>query len=269
MNANFFANGKLKKSDPNFTYPVNFLIADYKNEDKNCQKFDESRGSLVNGKYYFDSYCIGQPGEQFYHKKLTTFYIDGYGRPGIEDIDKIDMSWKYAVAGIPIMKNGEDVKWLTYVKPQGWTGGELYSTYHIFLGLGEDKKKIYLLNWQSSGANMIYAATAFKEFTQKLKIKLRDVIKLDGGGSCIMKYKGQTKQATNENRQINAIIKIDDKSVEGYFCNPYPQPKRTLNRYIKGEDVKWVQFQLQKAGVDCGEIDGSYGNGTFAAVKQF
>ena len=51
--------------------------------------------------------------------------------------------------------------------------------------------------------------------------------------------------------------------------NPYKKPTRNLNRYMTGDDVRWVQFQLQKAGVDCGAIDGSYGNGTYTAIKRY
>ena len=282
VNANFFASGqKYQGKTPAFTLPVNHIICDYENTVVNCRKMDEIRGKFVNGKYYYDSYNYGAKGDQFYQKSLTTFYIKN-GIPRIEDMATLDTSCTYAVAGIPIMKGGEDVKWLTYVKPQGWTGGELYATYHIFLGLKAGSNVIYIMNWRSTTSNMIYSGAAYKKFKA---LGFTDVIKLDGGGSCIMKYNGTVKQQTSENRQINAIIKVTNKTnttlpqpdkekpvtqtPANTDKNPYKKPTRNLNRYMTGDDVRWVQFQLQKAGVDCGAIDGSYGNGTYTAIKRY
>ena len=38
---------------------------------------------------------------------------------------------------------------------------------------------------------------------------------------------------------------------------------------MKGEDVKWLQFQLAKAGFDPNGIDGSFGNGCYRAVIAY
>lgn len=51
--------------------------------------------------------------------------------------------------------------------------------------------------------------------------------------------------------------------------NPYPTPTRAIQYYTTGNDVKWVQYQLQKAGYYTGDIDGSYGPASLAAVKAF
>lgn len=48
--------------------------------------------------------------------------------------------------------------------------------------------------------------------------------------------------------------------------------KRLLKQtkpYIKGEDVKKLQEELNKKGFDCGKADGIYGSKTAAAVKKF
>lgn len=62
-----------------------------------------------------------------------------------------------------------------------------------------------------------------------------------------------------------------------YTKNPYPYPRVVLNRkkYEYGKittansNVKWAQYQLQKAGVYTGRIDGFFGPATEAAVKTF
>lgn len=51
--------------------------------------------------------------------------------------------------------------------------------------------------------------------------------------------------------------------------NPYAEPKRLLIRGEKGEDVKWVQWELVKRGLNIGNIDGIYGQKTYSAVCIF
>ena len=58
------------------------------------------------------------------------------------------------------------------------------------------------------------------------------------------------------------------------YPNPYTEPTRTIKRTIptmKGEDVKWVQWHLDRLGYDLGKygIDGSCGNTTVKAIKAF
>lgn len=52
------------------------------------------------------------------------------------------------------------------------------------------------------------------------------------------------------------------------LTNPYPVPTRILKRCLKGEDVKWLQWELKKLNYDIGNIDGSFGPKTEACVKQ-
>ena len=50
--------------------------------------------------------------------------------------------------------------------------------------------------------------------------------------------------------------------------NPYPTPVRTLYKGCKGDDVKWLQFELVEAGFTL-DIDGSFGNKTEKAVAEY
>ena len=63
----------------------------------------------------------------------------------------------------------------------------------------------------------------------------------------------------------------DDLKENQEQINPYPKPTRyAIQYYTTGEDVKWVQFQLKKAGFYKNDsIDGSYGPGTVQAIKDF
>jgi GH25 family lysozyme M1 (1,4-beta-N-acetylmuramidase) len=53
--------------------------------------------------------------------------------------------------------------------------------------------------------------------------------------------------------------------------NPYPVPTRNLKRTYpmqKGNDVKWLQWELNTKGYDL-EVDGKFGNDTKAAVRAY
>lgn len=266
VNAGYF--GGFKENGEYFTLPSNHLIADYEATGKMEKKYCQERGKFIGNKFYFDSYSFGRAGDQFYHKSLTTFVIKN-GVPSIYDMGTLDTSATYAVVGIPVIKNGEDVKWLTYVKPQGWSGGELYGTYHIFLGLKKNSNTIYIMDWCSTSSNLIYSGEAYKKFSA---MGFYNLIKLDGGGSEIMKYNGLVKHALSENRQISSaiIIKAVNNSTNDTpsKTNPYQMPTKAVYRGKTGNDVRWVQFQLNKAGYSC-SVDGSFGPATESALKAY
>jgi len=50
--------------------------------------------------------------------------------------------------------------------------------------------------------------------------------------------------------------------------NPYPVPTRTLYKGCKGEDVKWLQCELNEAGFNL-DVDGSFGPKTEKAVAEY
>lgn len=269
VNANFFA-GRQKLNNEVFTLPVNHLICDYEASGNSERIRNEQRGTFKGNKYYYDSYSYGAPTDQFYHKTLTVLAIKNK-KPSIFDMAVLDKSYEYLVAGIPVMKNGQDVKWKTYVSKQGWTGGELYGTYHIFAGLKNGTDTIYLMSWKTTSSNLIYSGEAFRKFSA---MGFRDVIKLDGGGSEIMKYNNVIKHATAENRQISAIIEVVGKEAATTpnktqsKTNPYAVPTKALKRGSTGNGVRWMQFQLNKAGFAC-SIDGSFGPATEKTLKSY
>lgn len=60
--------------------------------------------------------------------------------------------------------------------------------------------------------------------------------------------------------------------------NPYPEPKVLLKKGMKGNDVKWLQFELLEAGISKVKvgfttktltIDGDFGSITYEATKVF
>lgn len=266
-NLNFFAS--YKENGEAFTLPAGHLVCDYEADGKMLRKYCLERGSIVGNKFRFDSYDFANESyNQFYHKLVDVFAIDN-GVPVIEKIIHIKPTYSYCAAGILIMRNGTPSNYTTDVKGSGWFGGELYGTYHIFIGLKKGSNTIYVMDLKTSSGNMVSSKEAYKKFKA---LGFTDVIKFDGGGSEIMKYNGSTKHATLENRRINAIFKITDNGTndtKDSTKNPYPVPSRTLKRGVKGNDVKWLQFQLTKLGFDPKGIDGSFGAGCYNAVIAY
>lgn len=56
--------------------------------------------------------------------------------------------------------------------------------------------------------------------------------------------------------------------LKGENVNPYPAPTRLIKFGCEGEDVKWVQFELNQAGYNL-EVDGICGSKTDAAIRGF
>ena len=264
-NANFFGNyneGKVK-----FTLPVGHLVCDFESDLAPVKKYCAERGKFNGNKYCFDCGSFSYM-NQFYGKAVSTFVIQN-GVPKVLDLVHTDLSYDYAVTGVPVIRNGKDVKFKTYVVGQGWDGSTLYATKHIFVGLKSGSNKIYVMGWKSSTSNLIYSGEAYKKFSA---MGFTELIKLDGGGSYMMKYNGKTIDSTAENRMDNAYIIIEEKKTvsnsPNINTNSYPKPERVLVRYNTGNDVKWVQSQLRKAGYDVA-VDGSFGPASEKAYQDF
>ncbi len=195
VNAGFFAN--FKEEGDFFTLPVGHLVCDYEAESKWVEHYCKQRGSFNGKKYTHD---VNRYANQFQGKSVSTLIVQN-GKASIQDLTELP-ACAYAIAGVPIMRGGEDVKLKTYVHGQGWDDSSLYATWHTFVGLKDDPGKVYVMGMKTYTWNMIHTAEAFRKFKA---LGFRDVIKLDGGGSFYLNADGHTV-STSENRQINTII---------------------------------------------------------------
>lgn len=126
--------------------------------------------------------------------ELSTITIDWNNKPHFVKRGGFkEGEVKYAISGIPIIRNGYKVS-MEEIKKEGYFGNELYDTWHGFLGV-RGEKLVY-----------IAAKVNFNLMPYLLEIfGISDGIKLDGGGSFILKSDDWVKQ-TSENRRINNII---------------------------------------------------------------
>ena len=93
------------------------------------------------------------------------------------------------------------------------------------------------------------------------------LINLDGGGSRHLLYNGKAIY-TSPRVPYNAFVFYKDAPVKPDGC-PYPEPVRNLLMWCRGEDVKWLQWHLNKLGFRCGAIDGIFGWNTWNSVWNY
>ena len=126
--------------------------------------------------------------------KLTTIYTLTDGTCGIVKTDDLAQlrGLKTAVSGVPIIVGGKYVS-MDEIKAEGYFGNELCDTWHGFLGIRHNK--------------LVYVAMkcGFEEMCWALvALGIYDAVKLDGGGSFILKNGSEIK-GTSENRRINNV----------------------------------------------------------------
>ena len=128
-------------------------------------------------------------------KKLTTLVVYNDNKAeflvtdSVSDIPDV----KYAISGIPIIKNGYRVS-MEDIKKEGYFGNELYDTWHGFLGI-RDSRIVY-----------VAAKLDFELMVYLLEVLgIKYAIKLDGGGSFILNN-DKFEVATEENRKIDNIL---------------------------------------------------------------
>lgn len=260
-NAGFF--GTYKEGGTTFTLPAAHLVCDYAATNSYTKKYCTERGKFNGVKYSYDA-GMAFWDKQFYGKYISTLTVSG-GKAKIEDISRLPASCEYAISGVPIMRNGADVKFATYVTSQGWNSSVLYATYHTFIGIkAASADVIYVMGMKTTKGNMITAAEAYKKFKA---LGFYDVIKLDGGGSYHFVVNNSVKSTTSENRRINSIIYFGSTG-QAKTANPYTMPTKTLKLGSIGTGVKWVQQALKSYGYACG-VDGIFGANTRKFVKAF
>ena len=270
-NAGFFATYHENKQP--FTLPVAHLLCDHKATNQYNKKYCQERGKFNGNKFTFDSSTWSY--QNPCHEKAISTLLVSDTEAKIDDIVSLPQSYNYALGGIPIMRDGEDVTFNTYVKGQGWDASSLYATWHIFAGLKQKTSNvIYIMSMKTTTSNMIKSAEAFNKFKQ---LGFYDVIKLDGGGSTYLKVNGKAVVSTLENRRINNIILFSEtkKTTDTtnntiVSTNPYKEPTVVVKSSKKyNENALWVQWQLNSLGFDCGKVDGFFGTDTLTAVLTF
>ncbi len=128
------------------------------------------------------------------NKSLSTIYVtndEACGMLKTKYAHKIP-DCTCAISGIPVVRNGAKIS-MNSIKTEGYFGNELYNTWHGFLGI-RDYKLVYV------AAKCEYD----QMYPLMMSLGIKNAIKLDGGGSFILK-EGDILQATSGNSRINSV----------------------------------------------------------------
>ena len=210
-NANFF--GYYEETGIEFRLPAGHLKCDiYPGFQLHSieEHYMHERGKISDdgGKFTFDSGkweymnpCYGHAPSTLFIENGKATIVDTEYLAGHENAD-------YAISGVPVLRNGDDVSFYNYVLAQGWTKDTVRAAYHVFVGVKDDPSMVYVMYYQSKTGNLIYGM----EFFNQIKgAGFRDIIKLDGGGSFIFKCPdlGNSK-LTSTTRVIDAVLTFDE-----------------------------------------------------------
>lgn len=242
-NAGFF--GNYNEGRDKFTLPVGHTVAAMATDNKWVNHYCAQRGKVSGGKVVY-----AEPG-----RTETTLFIRG----NLADMGEVSAppeGCAYAIAGVPVLRQGKAVSWAA-AKAQGWEASSLYATWHIFAGYGQDRSKITVVALRTTTGNLIASGEGAKKLGA---LGLREAIKLDGGGSTILRAGGKTPVCTAGNRRICTVLTFGG--------NPYTAPTKALAKGNRGEGVRWLQWQLNDRGFAC-TIDGSFGPGTKEALMAY
>lgn len=182
-----------------FTLPVANLVCDIGEIPEPARKYLQT---YVSGGKLRYSTVVNQT-SQFKGKKVSTLVVPSSGAPYVEDLASPPAGCKYAVSGVPTVRDGDDVDYYNYVKAQGWDDSCMYATYRHWLGVRNGE--IWCISGRTWTKNYIYGM----EFWRKVRDEgFDDIICIDGGGSYYWKPEGGAATATSGNRTINNKIRI-------------------------------------------------------------
>lgn len=195
-NGGFFASYKGAQGDY-FTLPIANLVCDI---DLSTVVYSAHKylSPYVSGRKLRYSTIVNQTA-QYKGKKVSTLIVPSTGKPYVDDVTAPPANCKYAISGVPTVRNGDDVDYYNYVKTQGWDDSCMYATYRSWLGVKDGE--IWIITGKTNTKNYIYGM----EFWNKVRSEgFDDIVCLDGGGSYY--YKSSTTKSTLGSRIVNNII---------------------------------------------------------------
>lgn len=159
-------------------------------------------------------------------------------------------------------------KFLSTVEEAGyWVG--LYTGYYAALDYVEEdirsRYAFWLAHW-GVDKSPYKGEYGIWQYSEKGSVAgISDYVDLDKG---FVDYPSKIKEAG-----LNGFSNTPqpEPETEPAFVNPYPLSQRMLKKGDKGDDVKWVQYNLEYLKYDIGKygVDGDFGKVTDAAVRKF
>lgn len=252
-NAGYFGN-YTEQGEP-FTLPAGHLAADLTAKSQWVRHYIQERGRIEGEKAVFDSYTWSYL-NPLYQKTVSVLLVRD-GAASIQEVQELPQC-DYAVAGIPVLRGGQKAT-TAQAMAQGWDKSSLRATHHIFVGLNGDGR-IHVLGMETKGVNLLDSGEAAELLAAR---GYTDVIKLDGGGSYVIRSDA-VRATTGGDRRICSIIRLGSTAWGGVEKpeepeDPgYEQWKAYMERYraeLVGQAA--AMPELLEEAVSMGLTDGS------------
>ena len=197
INGGFF--GYFKEGNTAFTFPVGNLVCDVTPDSRLVYAAEKYwKPYISGGKFRYG--VANNLSNQFHGKKVTTLVLPTNGAPYMDELNAPPANARYAISGIPVIRDGVDVSYNSFVKPQGWDASPFYATSRNFIGL------VGTSIWIVSGTSKTSNFVATSEVYNALKdFGFSDLMALDGGSSYYHKYNGKTPFMLSD-RDVNNLV---------------------------------------------------------------
>ena len=170
--------------------------------------------------------------------------------------------WENYISCVALLRNGKKEE-MYYGSDVGGKRGR------TAIGYTEDGTLVvYCYKDGSAGA-----CTPEQLATKMLSYGCVDALCLDGGGS--VQIDCDFGKITSTRKVANYICIWIDKEATANSADatqetcPYKEPTTNVKYGARGTNAKWVQWQLNHRGYDCGIVDGIFGKNSVAALKAF
>ena len=198
INGGFF--GYYKSGATPFTLPNGNLVADV-TTDSSLKYVAETywKPYISGGKFRYAT--KDNPADsKLKGKKVSTLVLPHTGAPYVDELYSAPADARYAISGIPVIRDGEDVSYNNFVKPQGWDTSPFGAASRNFIGL--KGTSIFIVSGKSKSSNFV----ATSEVYEALKsFEFSDLIALDGGGSYYRKVEGKADLVWTD-RDVNNLV---------------------------------------------------------------
>lgn len=199
INGGFF--GYYKEGGVPFTLPRGNLVCDITAETSvRSGIYDTHLKPYVHGSKLRYNTIDNAVDSELRGKKVTTLILPSTGSPYVDEVVSVPSSARYAISGVPVIRNKEDVSFNNFVVPQGWDNSPFYATDRNLIGL--KGTSIWIISGTSKTSNFV----SNSEIYEALKtFEFDNVIALDGGGSYYHRYQGKSGIVWKD-REVNNIV---------------------------------------------------------------
>lgn len=196
INGGFFA--YYKENGVSFTLPVGNIVADIDLLSLPVEARKYVKKNVIGTKYRCA--IADNVSTDFKGHAVTTFVVMWNGSTYVKELVAPPAECRYAISGIPVIRDGKDVSYNSFVKPQGWDASPFYATSRNFIGLKDGV--VYIVSGTSKTENFVAKSEVYNALKS---FGFEQLIALDGGGSYYHKYKGKADIVWSD-RQVNNII---------------------------------------------------------------